>query len=152
MKKLLTIISTLVLGITVLTGCANKNNESSTTDLIDNTSDNINSEDDHFLVSIIPQEFYFNDERYVYQQGVEINENNITDFFGYFVNREDLEKWMEIDQKSDINYVIDENNAIYHYDLSGELTNRFELFLTTNTDEIALKAHGSYESYKIMKI
>ena len=152
MKKLLTIISTLVLGITVLAGCTSKDNESSTTDLIDNTSDNINFEDGPFHVSSIPQKFYFNDKCYAYQQGLEINENNITDFFGYFVNREDLEKWMEIDQKHDINYVIDENNAIYHYDLSGALTNRFELFLTTNTDEIALKAHGFYKSYKMIEI
>lgn len=106
----------------------------------------------NFCVSSIPQEFYFNDKCYVYQQGIEINENNIVGLFGYFINKEDLEKWMEIDQKNDIIYVIDENNSIYHYDLSGTLTNRFELFLTTNTDEIALKAHGHYRLYKIIEI
>lgn len=118
----------------------------------ESSSNQNNSDGNTFYVSSIPQEFHFNDKCYVYQQGIEINENNIVGLFGYFINREDLEKWMEIDQKNDIVYVIDENNSIYHYDLSETLTNRFELFLTTNTDEIALKAHGHYRLYKIIEI
>lgn len=103
--------------------------------------------DETFLVSCIPQNFHYQNENFALNNDVVLKEGNITGFFGYFINQEDLEKWQEYDQSADICYIVDENNAIYNYDLTGKLANRFELFLTDNEHTIALKANGHYLAY-----
>lgn len=109
---------------------------------------NSSSDDgDAFLVSEIPQNFYFQDKNFVRDKNAILSNDDITDFLGYFINQEDLEKWQENDQLDNIVYVIDINNSIYNYDLDGNLTNRFELFLTTSEKTIALKADGDYLAY-----
>lgn len=142
-----------VLPIILLSSCS-FGNELSESTYMDNSSYNSsilgNSSsdgDDTFLVSVIPQDFYYKNEHFALNRDVVLSEANITSFFGYFINREDLEKWQEYDQSSDICYIIDENNSIYNYELTGELTNRFELFLTDKEKTIALKAHGNYSAY-----
>lgn len=106
---------------------------------------------DTFLVSCIPGKFYIDGKCFVVGKGVELDNDDVNDFFGYFINKEDLEKWKSYDKLENITYVIDEGNSIYHYDLTGKLTNRFELFLTKNINEIALKSHGSYSVYKMIE-
>lgn len=105
---------------------------------------------DTFLVSCIPEKFYIDSKCFVVEKGVELDNDDVNDFYGYFINKEDLEKWKSYDKLENITYVIDEDNSIYHYDLTGNLTNRFELFLTKNINEIALKSHGSYSVYKMI--
>ncbi len=112
------------------------------------SSDSLSYNPDILLVSDIPQTFYYQDKCFVMDTDISIGKNDITSFFGYFINEEDLNKWKEIDKSDDIVYVIDTNNSIYNYDLTGEFTNRFELFLTKNSNEIALQAHGSYLLYR----
>ena len=124
----------------LLTACSSNNVSSE----YDDSSRNSN---DIFLVSIIPQNFYYCDKNFVYNKDVLLNEKNITSFWGYFVNDEDLEKWQEYDQSCDFHYIVDENNSIYNYDLTGKLTNRFELFLTDRENVIALKNNGNYSAY-----
>ena len=139
MKKISSIFVSVPLLI-LLSACSS-NNVSSEYD--DSSSDS----GDTFLVSTIPQNFYYQNEHFVLNRDVVLSEQNITSFFGYFINQEDLEKWQEYDQSSDICYIIDENNSIYNYELTGELTNRFELFLTDRENVIALKNNGNYSAY-----
>lgn len=142
-----------VLPLVLLSSCSFGNELSEYTNMDNLSNDSLilgNSSSDSgdtFLVSTIPQNFYYQNENFVLNRDVVLSEQNITSFFGYFINQEDLEKWQEYDQSSDICYIIDENNSIYNYELTGELTNRFELFLTDNEKTIALKAHGSYSAY-----
>ncbi len=100
------------------------------------------------LVACIPEEFCINGEYYVVEKDIEIDDGDISNFFGYLINKEDLEKWKAYDKLENITYVIDETNSTYHYDLTGRLTNRFELFLTKRLKEIALKVDGHYKIYK----
>lgn len=139
MKKISSIFVSVPLLI-LLTACSSNNVSSE----YDDSSRNSN---DIFLVSIIPQNFYYCDKNFVYNKDVLLNEKNITSFWGYFVNDEDLEKWQEYDQSCDFHYIVDENNSIYNYDLTGKLTNRFELFLTDRENVIALKNNGNYSAY-----
>lgn len=139
MKKISSIFVSVPLLI-LLSACSSNNVSSE----YDDSSRNSN---DIFLVSIIPQNFYYCDKNFVYNKDVLLNEKNITSFWGYFVNDEDLEKWQEYDQSCDFHYIVDENNSIYNYDLTGKLTNRFELFLTDRENVIALKNNGSYSAY-----
>ena len=139
MKKISSIFVSVPLLI-LLSACSSNNVSSE----YDDSSRNSN---DIFLVSIIPQNFYYCDKNFVYNKDVLLNEKNITSFWGYFVNDEDLEKWQEYDQSCDFHYIVDENNSIYNYDLTGKLTNRFELFLTDRENVIALKNNGNYSAY-----
>lgn len=139
MKKISSIFVSVPLLI-LLSACSSNNVSSE----YDDSSRNSN---DIFLVSIIPQNFYYCDKNFVYNKDVLLNKKNITSFWGYFVNDEDLEKWQEYDQSCDFHYIVDENNSIYNYDLTGKLTNRFELFLTDRENVIALKNNGNYSAY-----
>lgn len=139
MKKISSIFVSVPLLI-LLSACSSNNVSSE----YDDSSRNSN---DIFLVSIIPQNFYYCDKNFVYNKDVLLNEKNITSFWGYFVNDEDLEKWQEYDQSCDFHYIVDESNSIYNYDLTGKLTNRFELFLTDRENVIALKNNGNYSAY-----
>ena len=139
MKKISSIF--VLVPLLILLSACSSNNVSSE---YDNSSSNSN---DIFLVSIIPQNFYYRDKNFVYNKDVLLNEKNITNFWGYFVNDEDLEKWQEYDQSCDFHYIVDENNSIYNYDLTSKLTNRFELFLTDRENVIALKNNGNYSAY-----
>ncbi len=104
--------------------------------------------DNTFLIACIPEDFYINGEYYAVNHDIEIDDGGISNFFGYLINKEDLEKWKAYDKLENITYVIDETNSTYHYDLTGKLTNRFELFLTKKLNEIALKVEGYYKIYK----
>ena len=139
MKKISSIF--VLVPLLILLSACSSNNVSSE---YDNSSSNSN---DIFFVLIIPQNFYYRDKNFVYNKDVLLNEKNITSFWGYFVNDEDLEKWQEYDQSCDFHYIVDENNSIYNYDLTGKLTNRFELFLTDRENVIALKNNGNYSAY-----
>lgn len=139
MKKISSIFVSVPLLI-LLSACSSNN--------VSSEYDNSSSDSgDTFLVSTIPQNFYYQNEHFVLNRDVVLSEQNITSFFGYFINQEDLEKWQEYDQSSDICYIVDENNSIYNYDLTGKLTNRFELFLTDRENVIALKNNGNYSAY-----
>lgn len=124
---------------------SSENNQSNDSSI---SSDNLSKNPDILLVEDIPQTFYYQDKCYVMDTDTSIDGNDITSFFGYFINEEDLNKWKEIDQSDDIVYVIDTNNSIYNYDVTGKFTNRFGLFLTKNPDEIALQRHGNYSIYR----
>ena len=152
----------IISSFSILSSCSLNGNPSETaTDDVSydfsDTGNNVSSinqndtDGDTFLVSCIPEEFYINGKYFVVKKEVELDNDDVNDFFGYFINKEDLEKWKSYDKLENITYVIDEDNSIYHYDLTGKLTNRFELFLTRNINEIALKAHGSYSVYKLIE-
>lgn len=136
-----------------MSACAFNGNSGSFADLSSFNGDSNDNkdgiyDDNTFLISAVPEEFYYKDKKFVKNKDIVLNENDIVSFFGYFINCEDLEKWREKDQLDSITYIIDENNSIYHFDLTGELTNRFELFLTADSNRIALKADGWYSSYE----
>lgn len=122
------------------------NNSSNTSN--DSSDSQKHQDDEDFLIYCLPQEFYYDGMYYEMETGIRLEDSDITDFFGYFINLEDLEKWKEKENSNDIIYVIDNDNSIYHYDLTGELANRFELYSTHNENEIALKAYGDFLSYK----
>lgn len=165
MKKIISVLS--ILFLLFLSACSTNgepgiasnnlftdNSLSNTSEAKDDSNDNQQShdKDEWFLVSCLPQDFYFKDMHFKMDTETKLNYHDISNFFGYFINLEDLEKWREVDNSNDIIYVIDNNNSIFNYDFDEKLTNRFELFLTHNQNEIALKSNGSYFSYKYVEV
>lgn len=163
MKKVI-VASSILLSL-FLSACATNfgsigSNSLSTDNDLSNTSEVNHDSDDNqqhideedFLIYCLPQEFYYQDIQYEMKTGVRLDDSDIADFLGYFINLEDVEKWKEKDDSCNIVYVIDIDNSIYHYDLTGELLNRFELFTTHNQNEIALKACGDFLSYQAKEV
>lgn len=106
------------------------------------------------LEAILPQEFEYNGRLYECNFDLHCDENkNISSFFGYFVNLEDLEQWKQFDNSDDIVYVTDPHNGIYRLDLSetGYLRNRFPLYLTFEKGQIALAGIAEYLIYEIQE-
>lgn len=149
MKKSFFIILFL---LSLLTSCSSKDKTSGSlsNDISEDPSGIIDNDDNPFLVSKRPQEFCLNGKCYVYKANTELDESNISYFFGYFINKDDLDKWKAYDKSDAIIYVTDNNNSIYNYDQTGKLENRFELFLTTMNNEMALKDNGSYYLYVLI--
>lgn len=155
MKKNIILLSFL---ITLLSSCSTTDNNSysfhsstSTTQHITSFTSSFEiSSSEPFFTSSIPYDFFYEENHYKMNIGIDLSIDEVSTFFGYFINLEDLEKWEEFDKLEDIVYVTDKNNAIYNYDSEEKMSNRFELYLTFNTDQLALKANGSYYSYKII--
>lgn len=104
-----------------------KNNNQSNEHANNNLETNKNPDaNETKLVSSLPNSFVCFDKVYIENQNIQ-NEN-LNVFLGYLINFNDLEKWKDFDNNSNIVYAFDYNNCIIRIDYENKLTNRFELF------------------------
>lgn len=150
-RSLLSLVFTLSLS---LLGSCTPNNEVNNFDAGNSSSNSLDFGDSNsntILVVNALHIFSYQGKEYVWDCNLHLTEKDTTGFLGYWNNEEDLEKWKEIDQSDDIFYVINLFNSIYNLDIGcgGKLSNRFELFTTTNENIIAVKIWGRYEVYAL---
>lgn len=140
MKRGLLILPFTVLTLSALGGCDSDDGSSSTSPIDSSTKD-----DEHIDLipeSRFPDTLVLDGVEYELYEGYgsgTMPASEVTDFFGYWINAEDLEKWQEYDGDEDIVYVIQEDNSLYHVDSSGELSDRFDLYWTVNEGQIAVR-------------
>lgn len=107
--------------------CEKNNNQSNEHANNNNLDTNKNPDaNETKLVSSLPNSFVCFDKEYIENQNIQ-NEN-LNVFLGYLINFNDLEKWKDFDNDSNIVYAFDYNNCIIRIDYENKLTNRFELF------------------------
>lgn len=104
-----------------------------------------------FIVAVFCQNFYIDGIHYSAESGLTtaLTDDNV--LIGYFINEEDLEKWIAYDNNPELIYAIDEHNSLYRLENGIEksrLENRFELYSINDSDDIGMYYSGNLYIYE----